>query len=57
MVSKGGFFLGFVGIAATLVFGGISFLILRIMGESISVLLDIESNTRKSATILEERLR
>jgi hypothetical protein len=57
MVSKGGLFLGFGGIAVTVVFGGISFLLLRIMGESISVLLDIESNTRKSASLLEQRLR
>lgn len=57
LVSRGGFYLGFGGIAISLLLGGITFLFLRVMGESISVLLDIEANTRKAAGILEQRLR
>jgi hypothetical protein len=37
--------------------GGIGFIIFRIIAESISVLLDIEANTRRAAVILEQRLK
>jgi hypothetical protein len=49
----------FAGLAVTVVailFGGIGYVVLRVIAEGISVLLDIEANTRRAADILDQRL-
>jgi hypothetical protein len=50
------FVLGFVSIIGAIMSGGLSFIILRVIAEGISVILDIEANTRRAAAVLEDRL-
>lgn len=44
-------------IIVSVIAGVFSFIILRVIAESISVFLDIETNTRQTALILEQRLK
>ena len=54
---RGGFLVGMAIIIPSVVIGGFSFVILRVIAEGISVLLDIEANTRRMTNILEQRLK
>jgi hypothetical protein len=51
------FFVGFVSLVAAVLGGGLIYILLQVVAESISVLLDIEANTRRAASILEQRLQ
>jgi len=51
------FFTGIAIIALSVFSGGFSFVILRVIAEGISVMLDIEANTRRAAAILERSLK
>jgi hypothetical protein len=44
----------FAGVIISVIIGGFSFIILRVIAESISVLVDIEANTRLAATKAEK---
>jgi len=58
LISMGDNFFRGAGIIIGSVFtGGFSFIILRVIAESISVLLDIEANTRRTAVILENHFK
>jgi hypothetical protein len=48
---------GLLGVIVTSAVGVFIFIVLRVIAESISVLLDIEANTRRAAVILEQRLK
>lgn len=50
------FFTALGVLVGSLIWAGIVYIFWRVIGESISVLLDIEENTRRTATILEQRL-
>lgn len=60
----GGFFVGLADsfftalglLVGSLIWAGVIYIFWRVIGESISVLLDIEENTRRTATIIEQRL-
>jgi len=57
LFSRNGFLLGLAIVVLSVVIGGFSFIILQVIAESISVMLDIESNTRRTTSILEQRLK
>ncbi|GIK57935.1 MAG: DUF4282 domain-containing protein [Chloroflexi bacterium] len=50
------FFAAVGALIGALIWATITYILWRVIGESISVLLDIEENTRRAATILEQRL-
>lgn len=48
---------GLVILVASVFWGGLGYVSMRVVAESISVLLDIEANTRRAANLLEQRLK
>jgi len=47
----------FIGLILAFISATITYLFWRVIGESISVMLDIEENTRRSAALLEQQLK
>jgi ribosomal protein L40E len=55
-VMTNSFLLGLTSVIAAVVGGGLLYILLQVVAESISVMLDIEANTRRAAVLLEQRL-
>jgi len=55
-VMTNSFLLGLTSVIAAIVGGGLLYILLQVVAESISVMLDIEANTRRAAVLLEQRL-
>jgi ribosomal protein L40E len=50
------FFIGFALVILSALGGGLVYILLQVIAESISVMLDIEANTRRAAVLLEQSL-
>jgi hypothetical protein len=56
VVMSDSFLAGLAVIMAAAIGGGLLYILLQVIAESISVILDIEANTRRAASVLEQRL-